>query len=112
MSESFRKRLFGQVSIDDKLELDYLNTMLPEMQLSNIDTITINAGIENRPDLISYRYYGNFDYGWLISHHNDIDDPLVGFYLGRVIKIPSLDEYFKFLNLYAKKPKAKLRDRL
>lgn len=112
MSETFRKLLYGQVKVNNTNELDYLNTQLPDMKLSTIDSITINAGIENRPDLISYRFYGNFDYGWLICHHNDIDDPTTGFPISKVINIPSLDDYFKFLNLYAKNSKSKLRDRL
>ena len=112
MSEAFRKRLYGTVEIDGALELDYLNTMLPAMDLPDIDTIMINAGIENRPDLISYKYYGNFDYGWLIAHHNDIDDPTTGFYLSRKIRIPSLNDYFKFLNLYAKNKRTAMGARL
>lgn len=112
MSEAFRKRLYGKILVNENTELDYLDTLLPSMNLSDIDTIIINAGTENRPDLISYRFYGNFDYGWLIAQHNDIDDPTNGFYISRKIRIPSLEDYFKFLNLYAKTAKSKLRDRL
>lgn len=112
MSEAFRKRLYRTIEVDKNSELDYLDSMLPSMQLKDIDTITINAGIENRPDLISYRYYGNFNYGWLISQHNDIDDPTTGYYISRVIRIPDLNDYFRFLNLYAKTNKNKLRNRL
>ena len=45
----------------------------------------------NRPDAISYKFYGNAKYWWIIAERNGITDPFHGFYKGRKLKIPDLD---------------------
>lgn len=42
----------------------------------------------NRPDAISYKFYGNAKYWWIIAARNEINDPFRGFYKGRTLKIP------------------------
>ena len=112
MSEQTRKRLFDIVSIDGNAELDYLSTNLSSLDLSSISTITINAVLDNRPDLISFEYYGDFNYGWLIALHNNIIDPNTEFTVGKVINIPSLDEYFRFVGSFARNSVSSRRERL
>jgi len=45
----------------------------------------------NRPDNISFKFYGNGKYWWIIALRNEIQDPFSEFYLGRYIKIPDLN---------------------
>ncbi|WGH49695.1 hypothetical protein [Alishewanella phage vB_AspM_Slickus01] len=112
MSDQNRKRLFDIISIDNNTELDYLGSNLSNMNLTTIENITVNAVFEHRPDLISFEYYGDFNYGWLVAHHNDIIDPNTEFTLGRTIAIPSLDEYFRFVSDYSRNSVSRRRERL
>ena len=44
----------------------------------------------NRPDSISYHFYGNSKYWWLIAMRNNIKEPFYEFFKGRKLKIPDL----------------------
>ena len=50
----------------------------------------IPAGLEGRPDLISYATYGSVNYWWLVCLANNIIDPFEDLYAGRQIKLPTI----------------------
>lgn len=79
-------------------ELDYLDSEIVNMYLRSIDSFTITAPFEFRPDLISFRLFGSYHYGWLIAMHNDFLDPVNDFKKGVTIDVPDIDEYFRFYN--------------
>lgn len=103
MSLEQRKFFYKKTEFDGNIELDYLKTSLVNMKLSTIDKYKITAATVSRPDLISNIYYGNYDFGWLIHWHNNIQNPLTEYHIGKVIEIPSLDDYYRFYNRNAKK---------
>jgi len=104
MSLTNRKYFHFPVEVDGALELDYLQSTLPAMELATQEFYVVDASTEHRPDLISLRYYGNYDLGWLLCEHNQFQDPLLDFYIGRRVKIPSLTEYYQFFNRNSRKP--------
>ncbi len=53
----------------------------------------------NRPDAISFELYGNAKYWWIIAMANDINDPFIGFYKGRTLRVPELNMFKKDLGL-------------
>ena len=98
MSMLERKYLYG-LSDNGSKELDYIRTTIDGVGgLPLADTFTIEGPFVDRPDLISMRYFGNYHLGWLICEYNDIIDPFTEFTLGKKIKIPYLDEYYRFFN--------------
>ena len=50
--------------------------------------LTVPAGFEGRPDLISYEVYGIVDYWWVICAANNIIDPFEQLLAGKQIRIP------------------------
>lgn len=44
-----------------------------------------------RPDLISYKAYGQPDLWWAILEYNNIQDPLFELKESQILKIPSID---------------------
>lgn len=103
MSIDKRSRLYEVVEVDSNFELDYLQTSLENLDLETIRTYRIPQAMEYRPDLISYKFYGNFNLGWLIALHNDMLDPVFGFESGKEIDIPSMDQYFRFYSRSARR---------
>lgn len=93
-----RKFFFKEVDVDGNRELDYLTNKLPKLDVDTVEFYRIDNVTAYRPDLISLKYYGNYDLAWLICEHNDIMDPIMDFHPGRVIKIPSITEYYQFYN--------------
>lgn len=91
----FYKRIIDQ---NQNIELDLLKSSMHKMNLNTVDSIRLTAAFENRPDLISYKYFGSYNYGWLISLHNEIQDPFTEYHIGRMIDIPSINDYYKFYN--------------
>lgn len=102
MSMKERKWFFEEATVNGNIELDYLNPNYIEMDLETATTFVIPKVFENRPDLISLRFYGNYHLGWLIAHHNNFLDPIFDFSFGKEIDIPDLDEYFRFYKAYAR----------
>lgn len=103
MSFSDRRDFYESAMVDGNLELDYLSSKLPKMSLSTVEYHTVDIVTQYRPDLISLKYYGNYHFGWLIAEHNEFLDPIMDFYSPRVVKIPSLTEYYQFYNRNSRK---------
>lgn len=94
MSMSNRLNLYK--TVDN--EKDPLMTALVGMKLTTQQTYTVTGITAARLDLVSYKFYNSFDYGWLIAEHNDILDPFGEVTVGKVLKIPDLMDYFRFYN--------------
>lgn len=103
MSMVTRRLFYGEVVLDDLTrELDYLDTEITEIDLPTRTKFRVTNSTEGRPDLISYKFFGNFHMGWLISLHNGFLDPFEDYYTGRLIKIPDMDAYYRFYNTHAR----------
>lgn len=79
-------------------ELDYLSSNLHKLNLETVEYFIVDAATENRPDLISLKFYGSYHFGWLIGIHNNIEDLTLGFPIGTRVGLPSIDEYYRFHN--------------
>ena len=111
MSDTNKTKFFyKEVVLDDRIELDYLDTELVKIDLTTIDVFTVTAPYEYRPDLISKKVFGDYHYGWLIGIHNGFLDPVMAITIGKSIDIPDIDEYFQFFseNTYSRPRNRKL----
>lgn len=98
-----RYSLFKIVEVDNNDEYDLLSSNLSFMNLSTATTFRVPQAAVGRPDLISFKMYETTEYWWLILVHNDIIDPIDELYTGRVLEIPSLNDYYDFYNQNAKR---------
>lgn len=92
------KFFYPEVTLGQHYELDYLDTDIHKIDLNTTATFRIPNAAEFRPDLISFKFFGSYNYGWLIAMHNDFLDPVGEFTKGKVIDIPDIDQYFRFFN--------------
>jgi hypothetical protein len=79
-------------------EKDLIMTSLNKMKLKTTEKYTVTQITQRRLDLISWKFYQSFDFGWLIAEHNNIMDPFEEVIVGKVLNIPSLTDYFRFYN--------------
>lgn len=98
MSTLSRTKLYEKIQVDGNTEYDYLDSNIDDMELRIVDTVIISDGVAGRPDLLSYKYYKNYDFGWLIAWFNDFLDPVAGLETGTKVKIPSIEDYYRFVN--------------
>jgi hypothetical protein len=92
-----RKYLYQETDESGNTELDILDNRMLEIQnLSEVDTVTVTASTEGRLDLIAYRTLGAFNLIWLLAEYNNMIDPFDETRIGDEIRIPSLDEYYKY----------------
>lgn len=52
--------------------------------------VTITEELTQRPDLISYRAYGDRSLWWVIYEYNEISDPLFELKTGTILRIPAI----------------------
>ncbi len=90
--------MYPVYKVDENYELDYLETPFVNMNLPTVKSIRITGPLEFRPDLVSFKAFGNYHMGWLIAIHNNLLDPVDDLYIGREIKIPDLDAYYRYYN--------------
>ncbi len=63
-----------------------------DLPLDNTDVlVTITQDIARRPDLISFKAYGNPDFWWVIYEYNGIRDPVFDLKSGQILRIPTLE---------------------
>lgn len=55
-----------------------------------------------RPDLISYKAYGRFDYWWIIMKYNGIDDVWNEIYPGMLISLPDARDINAYVTEYSR----------
>jgi len=67
------------------------NSYAENLDLLPKKTMVIPAGLEGRPDLISYHAYGIVDYWWVVCVANNIIDPFEQLKEGKQIKIPLIN---------------------
>ena len=103
MSFTTRRDFYDVVTVDGIKELDYLTSRLNVMELDTVEYHIVDTVTEYRPDLISLRYFGNYDLGWLIAEHNGFLDTVNEFYCPRVVRIPSLTQYNQYYNRNTRK---------
>jgi len=93
-----RKDLYSKVMVDDNKELDLLDSKIPNFEFNSYTTFTVPQFAEGRIDIISFIKYDNVNLWWMIAQANEIIDPLTELYMGRVLLIPDLSEYYTFYN--------------
>jgi hypothetical protein len=98
MALDHRTEMYRKINYEGNEELDYLTSNFNNMNLTTIANETVTSMTVNRVDLISFKHYRNYHYGWLILEHNGIIDPVEEIFIGRTLKIPSLEDYFRFKN--------------
>lgn len=98
-----RKDLYKTQLIDNNKELDYLDSDIPSMKIDKFNLYTIPQYAEGRLDLISFIHYRTVNLWWLIAEFNDLTDTTEDeVYTGRILKIPSISEYYRFYNTNSK----------
>lgn len=65
---------------------DYINNL----QNSEFQVAYVPAGMEHRPDLISFYFYGTVTKDWLIMMYNNLSDPFQSLNVGDRILLPIL----------------------
>lgn len=99
-----RKYLYQETDESGNIEIDLLdNKMLPIQEITEVDTITVDAATKGRLDLIAYRTLGSFNLLWLLAEYNNMVDPFEETAIGKEIRIPSIDEYYKYFNRNARR---------
>ena len=101
MASSNKRQLrFSKKLIDNNLEYDYLDNIKLAFDgaIENEYLFMIPTFYENRPDLISHKFYGTVELWWLICERNKIFDPFNEFLFGKEIIIPSVVDYQKFIS--------------
>lgn len=93
-----RRSLFKTNTVNGNQELDYLDNSIVDMSLTTVKTIYINDAFSGRPDLVAFRFLGDFNFGWLIAWHNNLADPIGELVPGKKIEIPSIEEYYRYIN--------------
>lgn len=104
---SNRTNLYQSVLVDTNKEKDLLESSVPDMELEIIDMFTVPQWCEGRIDMISYIHYRTTSLWWLIALANDIMNPIEDIKTGDVLKIPSIQDYYRFYNRYAYKDRIK-----
>lgn len=60
--------------------------------------ITVTQDLEKRPDLVSFKAYGNFELWWVIYEFNGIRDPFFDLRMGMILRIPALERVLTAIN--------------
>ena len=98
MRDSYYNTITDQ---NGKLQLDLLSSIFKDFKnfIKNkfVKIITIDDNLENKADLISYKYYGAVNYWWLICEVNNITDPLTELTRGKQLAIPSLSDILLYI---------------
>lgn len=104
-----RNYLMKKEIVDNNQEFDFLTFpdlwFNDEKKKSNESTYVVTDETVTRPDLISYYVYGTSSLWWLICSRNKIINPLTELTVGMVLYIPSLSDYYDFVNKNTKATK-------
>ena len=93
-----RKYLYKRETVDRVKELDLLNTDIPTTNFSVSDEIVVTDSIAFNPSMCSMKAFGTFELGWLLMDYNDILDPYEELTIGTRLKVPSIQEFFRYFN--------------
>lgn len=87
-----------------KNEYDLISSNWDLFEINNQITYGIITKLDmNRPDVLSYRVYGDSQYWWILCKFNHIDDVWNDMELGGYILIPSLADIEEFYDRVKKK---------
>jgi len=95
-----RTLLFVENEVDFNLEFDIMDKVsidynaFPTLET----TVVVRQHHLLRIDLLSYDVYSSSYYWWLLADRNDIIDVGTELYIGRILQVPSLSDYFDFYN--------------
>lgn len=87
--------LINYVTDDASSEVSLQRRKNPYINKSNTDKLHLVIEGE-RLDTISYKYYGNSKYWWVLADSNDISDNMINPFVltsGSTLIIPSLDNF-------------------
>lgn len=104
-----RTLLFSENKVDTNLEFDIIDNVnidygaFPSLET----TIVVKQHHLTRIDLLSYDAYGSSYYWWLLADRNNLIDVGIELYIGQILQVPSLSDYFDFYN---KNIKVKVKD--
>jgi len=93
-----KKDMYKKVLINNNKETDYLDTRITDLVFDTYTTFIVPQFTIGRIDLISYIHYDTVDLWWLIAQVNDVIDPITELYMGRVLRIPAVGDYYGFYN--------------
>lgn len=98
MSRFSRTNFYYKNIIDGNLEIDLLNNFynLVFKIKRPLSFYTLRQQDLQRPDLISYKIYGDVNYWWILFKYNQIDDIWNDLEIGQVISIPSKQDIEDF----------------
>ena len=69
---------------------DKLSKHIDNLQESEFEVAYVPAGMEHRPDLISFYFYGTATKDWLVMMYNNLSDPFQSLNVGDRILLPIL----------------------
>ena len=96
-----RMKFYNTVLVDGVEEIDVLHHNLskfaPKYKMAKH---RVEETELQRPDLISYKYYGTVQYWWIICVVNDIGDPFVDIDVGDLLDIPNILDIYDFYKKY------------
>lgn len=82
-------------------ELDYLYNNLSKLSLKYATSrYRVTESDLMRPDLISYKTYGNVNYWWVIMVINGVQNPLTDLVVGQMLLIPNENDLYDFMKKY------------
>lgn len=89
---------FYQITtVDGIREFDFLNNSLAEFRTDYpVSYHKVTTADLMRPDLISWQYYQNVEFWWIICYVNRIMNPLKEIVPGAILIIPSIYDIFNF----------------
>jgi len=89
------------VTNDSIEELDFLDENLSNFKLSySPGYYRVNSNDIWRPDLISYKIYGDVKYWWILLLYNGIDDPFNDIQTGDIMEVPNILDIYTFFKKF------------
>ena len=85
------KRSFRDIPVTDLISSESWGNIVSNLSNSPSKVAIIPAGMEGRPDLISFKVYGTPDFWWVICAANKIIDPFEQLTAGKQIVIPIIN---------------------
>lgn len=96
-----RTDFYNKVTVDDIEELDFLWNSISDFVTSYpVKYYRVREEDLMRPDLISYKMYGNVQFWWFITIINGIENTFLDLVPGMLLKIPSVLDIYDFQKKY------------
>lgn len=93
MSRFNRTKFYKEKMIDNNPELDFLLGDIQDFEIKRECSFhTIREEDVKRPELLSYKLYGNQAYWWILMYINEIHDVWNDMIVGTVIQVPHVKD--------------------